>query len=195
MTFLDATAPWAENAAVIAEKRLSRYPLRQGPHGQILGFIHVKTILVDLLAGRVPDVTREVIKLPRASEELLLEVAVRKLQKSGEHMGLVTNTKGEDVGMFTLEDIVEELIGDIRDEFESPPDDLPPRPRAARAHPARPRGHGPRGPRHEDGARPRARGLRASIRARRPTPSAAARRRCPRRSARAWRSPTRAWRA
>ena len=121
VTFLDATAPWPVNAAVIAEKRLSRYPLRDGPRGKILGFIHVKTILVDLLAGRTPEVTREVIKLPRASEDLLLEVAVRKLQKSGEHMGLVTNTRGEDIGMFTLEDIVEELIGDIRDEFEASP--------------------------------------------------------------------------
>ena len=64
VTFLDATAPWPVNAAVIAEKRLSRYPLRDGPKGQILGFIHVKTILVDLLAGRTPDVEREVIKLP-----------------------------------------------------------------------------------------------------------------------------------
>lgn len=120
VTFLDATAPWPVNAAVIAEKRLSRYPLRDGPKGPILGFIHVKTVLVDLLAGRTPDVRREVVKLPRASEELLLEVALRKLQKSGEHMGLVTNAKGDEVGMFTLEDIVEELIGDIHDEFEAP---------------------------------------------------------------------------
>ncbi len=118
VTFLDATRPWAENAAVIAEKRLSRYPLRDGPRGRILGFIHVKTILVDLLLGRPPDVRREVLKLPRVSQEILLEVALRRLQRSGEHMGIVTDAKGEDVGMFTLEDIVEELIGDIHDEFE-----------------------------------------------------------------------------
>jgi mannitol/fructose-specific phosphotransferase system IIA component (Ntr-type) len=57
--------------------------------------------------------------MPRASQDLLLEAALRKLQKSGEHMGIATNDKGEDVGMFTLEDIVEELIGDVRDEFEA----------------------------------------------------------------------------
>lgn len=121
VNFLDASAPWAETSAVIAEKRLSRYPLRDGPKGRILGFVHVKTVLVDLLAGRTPDVRREVHKMPRCSEELLLEVALRKLQKSGAHMGIVTGAKGEDVGMFTLEDVVEELIGDIRDEFEPSP--------------------------------------------------------------------------
>ena len=103
---------------MIAEKRLSRYPLRDGPKGRILGFIHVKTILVDLLLGRVPDVRRETLKLPRVSQDVLLEVALRRLQRSGEHMGIVTDAKGLEVGMFTLEDIVEELIGDIHDEFE-----------------------------------------------------------------------------
>ena len=121
VTFLDATAPWAQNAQVIAEKRLSRYPLREGPRGKILGFVHVKTILVDLLAGRTPDVAREVLQLPRVGRDVLLEVALRRLQKSGAHMGLVTDAKGADVAIFTLEDLVEELIGDITDEFETAP--------------------------------------------------------------------------
>jgi CBS domain containing-hemolysin-like protein len=121
VAFLDATAPWPQNAAVIAEKRLSRYPLREGPRGKILGFIHVKSVLVDLLAGRTPDLSREVLQLPRVARDVLLEVALRRLQKSGAHMGLVTDAKGADVAIFTLEDLVEELIGDITDEFETAP--------------------------------------------------------------------------
>jgi CBS domain containing-hemolysin-like protein len=117
---LDATAPWPVNAAVIAEKRLSRYPLRDGPKGKIVGLVHVKTVLMDLLAGRTPDLKKESLKMPRVAREVLVEVALRRLQRSGEHMGLVTDGKGNDVGMFTLEDIVEELIGDIHDEFEPP---------------------------------------------------------------------------
>ena len=116
---LDATRPWSENAAVIAEKRLSRYPLRDGPNGKFLGLVHAKTILIDLLSGRTPDLRRDALKLPRASQELLLEAALRKLQKSGEHMGIAIDEQGREIGMFTLEDIVEELIGDIRDEFEA----------------------------------------------------------------------------
>lgn len=117
-TCLDASRPWPENAAVIAAKRLSRYPLVDGPKGQVVGLVHVKTILMDLLAGRTPDLRRDRIKMPHASQELLLEAALRKLQKSGEHMGIATDEAGAPVGMFTLEDIVEELIGDIKDEFE-----------------------------------------------------------------------------
>ncbi len=117
-TCLDLSRPWPENAAVIASKRLSRYPLVDGPKGKVIGLVHVKTILMDLLAGRTPDLRREMIKMPRAPQELLLEAALRKLQKSGEHMGIAIAEDGSPVGMFTLEDIVEELIGDIKDEFE-----------------------------------------------------------------------------
>lgn len=117
-TCLDASRPWPENAAVMAQKRLSRYPLVDGPKGKVIGLVHVKTILMDLLSGRTPDLRRDMIKMPRAPQELLLEAALRKLQKSGEHMGIAVNEEGVPVGMFTLEDIVEELIGDIKDEFE-----------------------------------------------------------------------------
>ncbi|MFI5401709.1 MAG: CNNM domain-containing protein, partial [Planctomycetota bacterium] len=115
---LDASKPWPENAAVIAQRRLSRYPLRDGPRGRMIGLVHVKTILIDLLMGRTPDLRRDALKIPRAPQDMLLEAALRRLQKSGEHMGIVVDQKGTEVGMFTLEDIVEELIGDIHDEFE-----------------------------------------------------------------------------
>jgi CBS domain containing-hemolysin-like protein len=120
IAFLDASRPWPENAAVIAEKRLSRYPLRDGPKGRFLGMVHAKTVLMDLLAGRTPDLRKQALKMQRVSADVLVEVALRRLQRSGEHMGLVTDGKGAVVGMFTLEDIVEELIGDIHDEFEPP---------------------------------------------------------------------------
>lgn len=119
VTCLDATRPWPENAVVIAGKRLSRYPLRDGPRGKMIGLVHVKTILLDLLAGRTPDLRRDALKIPRAPQETLLEAALRRLQKSGEHMGIVVDERGNEIGMFTLEDIVEELIGDVRDEFEA----------------------------------------------------------------------------
>jgi PTS system nitrogen regulatory IIA component len=82
--------------------------------------VHAKTVLMDLLAGRTPDLRRQALKMQRVSGDVLVEVALRRLQRSGEHMGLVTDRKGAVVGMFTLEDIVEELIGDIHDEFEPP---------------------------------------------------------------------------
>ncbi len=120
VTFLDATKPWAENAATIAEKRWSRYPLRDGPKGKVLGYVHVKSLLFEMMAGRTPDVRALVLKLPRVSSDLLVEVALRRLQRSGENMGFVTDQAGNDVGMYTLEDIVEEVVGDIHDEFEPP---------------------------------------------------------------------------
>ncbi|MBI4601171.1 MAG: DUF21 domain-containing protein [Planctomycetes bacterium] len=118
ITFLDPSRPWPDNVAVITEKRFSRYPLREGPRGSILGFIHVKTIALDLLAGKTPDLRRENYKLLRISEDVLLEVALHKLQNAGEHMGVVLSSAGAEIGILTFEHIVEELIGDVRDEFE-----------------------------------------------------------------------------
>jgi mannitol/fructose-specific phosphotransferase system IIA component (Ntr-type) len=103
---------------LISQKRLSRFPLREGQHGSIVGFIHIKAIAFDLIAGKTPDLRRESHELLRISEDMLLEVALRKLQNAGEHMGVVLNSAGAEVSVFTLEDIVEELIGDVRDEFE-----------------------------------------------------------------------------
>jgi CBS domain containing-hemolysin-like protein len=119
VAFLDATRPWPDNAAVVLERRLSRYPLRDGPSGPFIGVVHVKQIALELLAGRTPDLRRLRRDLSTFPEDLLLEVVLRKLQRSGEHMGIAVATSGQVRGIFTLEDIVEELIGDIRDEFES----------------------------------------------------------------------------
>jgi CBS domain containing-hemolysin-like protein/mannitol/fructose-specific phosphotransferase system IIA component (Ntr-type) len=113
---LDAGKPWPENAAVIRERRLSRYPVRDG--GRIAGVVHVKGVALDLMDGRIPDLRtnlREVLRIP---EDVLLEAALRRLQGAGEHMGVAVATNGVEKGIFTLEDIVEELIGDVRDEFE-----------------------------------------------------------------------------
>jgi len=118
ITFLNPARPWPENAAVITERRFSRYPLREGPRGSILGFIHVKTIALDLLAGKTPDLRRENYKLLRISEDVLLQVALHKLQNAGEHMAVVLSSANAEVGILTFEHIVEELIGDVRDEFE-----------------------------------------------------------------------------
>ena len=118
VSFLDPSRPWPENAAIITATRLSRFPLREGSRGSVVGFIHVKTIALDLLVRKTPDLRRESRKLLRVPEDMLLEVALRKLQNAGEHMGVVLNPMGTEVSIFTLEDIVEELIGDVRDEFE-----------------------------------------------------------------------------
>jgi CBS domain containing-hemolysin-like protein len=116
VTVLDADRPWAENAAVIRERRLSRYPLREG--ARITGTVHVKSVALDLIEGRVPDLRAHRRDVVRVRDDVLLEAALRRLQAGGEHMGIATGAAGEEKGIFTLEDIVEELIGDVRDEFE-----------------------------------------------------------------------------
>jgi CBS domain containing-hemolysin-like protein/mannitol/fructose-specific phosphotransferase system IIA component (Ntr-type) len=116
VAFLDPGRPWPENAAVIRERRLSRYPLREG--GKVTGMVHVKGIALDLIEGRTPDLGAHRRDVVRVGDDVLVEAALRRLQAAGEHMGIAVGPSGEPKGVFTLEDIVEELVGDIRDEFE-----------------------------------------------------------------------------
>ncbi len=116
VAFLDPARPWVENASLIREKRLSRYPLRE--NGRIIGVAHVKSIALEMMDGLTPDLYRHRHEPLRVPEELVLEAAMRRMQAAGEHLAVSVAASGEDRGIFTLEDIVEELIGDVRDEFE-----------------------------------------------------------------------------
>jgi CBS domain containing-hemolysin-like protein/mannitol/fructose-specific phosphotransferase system IIA component (Ntr-type) len=116
VAFLDPSRPWEENVAVIRARRLSRYPLRE--NGKITGVVHVKAIALEMMDGLAPDLRRGRHEPLRVPEALVLDAALRRMQTAGEHLAISVSATGEDRGIFTLEDVVEELIGDVRDEFE-----------------------------------------------------------------------------
>jgi CBS domain containing-hemolysin-like protein len=87
VTFLDPSRPWTENAAIMMQKRFSRFPLGEGPSRPVLGFVHIKTIAFELLAGKTPDLSRGSRNLLRISEDTLLEVALRKYKTQASTWG------------------------------------------------------------------------------------------------------------
>ncbi|MFD0866323.1 hemolysin family protein, partial [Tessaracoccus lubricantis] len=96
----------------------SRYPVTDGSSDRIVGFIHVRD-LMDVegaaRAGNVRTLAREVLFLP---ETVKILTAMTAMRSRGAHLAVVRDEYGGTAGIVTLEDLFEELIGDITDEYD-----------------------------------------------------------------------------
>ena len=117
--FLDGSLSLEEAAAKIRELPYSRYPVTGKDFDDVIGFVHVRDLLDvrDPNAKTVADVTREGISLPGTSKLL---PSLEMLRKRGIHLAVVIEEYGGTDGIVTLEDMTEELVGDIRDEYDLP---------------------------------------------------------------------------
>jgi putative hemolysin len=124
VVFLDGRKSIAEAAAYVREMPYSRYPVSGRDFDDILGFVHVRDLLDvrDPNAKTVADVTREGISLPGTSKLL---PSLQLLRKRGIHLAVVIDEYGGTDGIVTLEDMTEELVGDIWDEYDLPEDKRP----------------------------------------------------------------------
>ncbi|MFB9833331.1 hemolysin family protein [Actinoallomurus acaciae] len=116
--FLDAATPLCKAAQVAAGSPHSRYPVYRESHDDVVGFVHVRDLLDPQQSGLstpVGDVVRPVLYLP-ASKRVL--AVLSEMRREGHHLAIVVDEYGGTAGIVTLEDLVEELIGDIRDEYD-----------------------------------------------------------------------------
>lgn len=100
---------------------LSRFPLTDGDLDQIVGVVHVKDVLGIAEPRRrdtpLGDIARPVVMVPESLE--LGELLVRLQEASGQ-FAVVLDEYGATAGIITLEDLVEEIVGDISDEYDPP---------------------------------------------------------------------------
>lgn len=117
--FLDAGLPIAKAAAVAAGSSHSRFPVIRGSSDDVVGFVHVRDLFVPPQVARrsprVGDLVRDVALLPATKKVL---PALSELRGHGQHIAVVVDEYGGTAGIVTLEDLIEELIGDIRDEYD-----------------------------------------------------------------------------
>jgi putative hemolysin len=101
------------------DKPHSRYPVMRGSADDIVGFIHVRDLFSPEVNGRslrVGDIARGTLMLPGTREVLS---ALSDMRREGVHLAIVADEYGGTAGIVTLEDLVEELVGDIRDEYDA----------------------------------------------------------------------------
>ena len=112
LVVLEEKASAADVQKAVAKHGFSRYPLVS--QGQVNGYIHVKDILeIENQPGAMPDaIIRPMVSLP---ESMDLEDALASMRKGGAHIARTFDSSGELTGALFLEDIIEELVGEIRD--------------------------------------------------------------------------------
>ncbi len=116
--FLDAELPVTEAIRIARDMPHSRYPVTRGSHDDVVGFIHVRDLFDPEVVGtgvRVGEVIRRVLVLPGTKRVL---PAMSEMRREGSHLAVVVDEYGGTAGIVTLEDLVEELVGDIRDEYD-----------------------------------------------------------------------------
>jgi putative hemolysin len=125
VVFLDTELPLAVAAEVVRAERHSRFPVIDGSHDDVVGFVHLRDLLIRPdpdPAGTVGELAREVKRLP-ASKRLL--PALSEMRREGHHLAVVVDEYGGTAGIVTLEDLIEELVGEITDEFDLALDPVP----------------------------------------------------------------------
>ncbi len=116
--FLDADTPVFKAVKVANAKPHSRYPVFHDSHDDVVGFVHVRDLFDPEIATRsvrVGDIARDVMQLPATKRVLS---ALWEMRREGHHLAIVVDEYGGTAGIATLEDLVEELVGEIRDEYD-----------------------------------------------------------------------------
>jgi len=104
-----------EVEAVCAETGFSRFPV-VGDEGDLVGYLHIKDVLGNEGQGRAQVLEdRWIRSFANVSDTDTLVRSLQVLQSQGAHMARVVNEAGEVLGIATLEDVIEELVGEIRD--------------------------------------------------------------------------------
>lgn len=122
--FMDASLPVAKAIALAIEKAHSRYPVVRGSSDEVIGFIHVRDLLDTTLVSsnaKIAELTRNIMYLPGTKSIL---PALTEMRNQRQHLAIVLDEYGGTDGIVTLEDLVETLIGDIRDEYDNDEADI-----------------------------------------------------------------------
>ena len=119
IVFLSLSRSMAENLEIIGQTTHTRFPLGTIDVDHVAGMIHVKDLFLrrDQLrtSEDLVEIKRDILFVP---ESRPLDALLREFQLSRTHMAIVVDEYGGTAGMITLEDVIEEIVGEIQDEFD-----------------------------------------------------------------------------
>ncbi|MBR2518924.1 MAG: HlyC/CorC family transporter [Selenomonadaceae bacterium] len=119
MVCLYLNKSYEENLETILEEEMTRYPLCDEDKDHIVGFVHMKDLTKFMLQGKKkPSFKRLARKIFFVPESMEVSLLLKTMQKNRSQLAIVVDEYGGTAGMVTIEDIVEEIVGDIQDEFD-----------------------------------------------------------------------------
>ncbi|MBE5775358.1 MAG: HlyC/CorC family transporter [Clostridiales bacterium] len=110
-----------DSDAIIAaalDSHYSRIPIYDGRIDNIIGILHVNHLLRELMDGRKPCIRDLITDVEFVPQSKKLPAVLEQLRQHKNHMAVVTDEYGGTFGIITMEDILEELVGDIWDETD-----------------------------------------------------------------------------
>ncbi|MBM6617087.1 hemolysin family protein [Bacillus suaedaesalsae] len=110
---------------IVSEENYTRYPIFDGDKDNIIGMVNMKEVLTDYVNGKnqkavIEEYVRPVVQV---IESIPIKELFVKMQKERVHMAILIDEYGGTAGLVTIEDILEEIVGEIRDEFDA--DEVP----------------------------------------------------------------------
>ena len=119
MVTIDIEDSYEEILNKIEQEQHTRYPVSQGDKDHIIGYVHVKDLYLQMNRNQkfsIKDILRSVTMVSEAAE---ISSVLKQIQKNRTQIALVIDEYGGTAGLITVEDIIEELVGEIQDEFDN----------------------------------------------------------------------------
>lgn len=119
MVCLYTTNTFEENLEIISTERHTRFPVAAEDKDNLIGFVHATDFYLSALqdeTARLEDMLRPLLTVPESME---ISHVLRLMQKKRSQMAIVIDEYGGTAGLLTMEDILEEIVGDIQDEFDT----------------------------------------------------------------------------
>ncbi len=114
---LDVDDSMEHSLQVAAETKHTRFPLVKGHFDNTVGLIHIKDIF-GILNDKQPDLMSIKRQLKVVPETMPLDVLLKFFQSQHEHLAMVVDEFGDSSGLVFMDNVIEELVGDIHDEFD-----------------------------------------------------------------------------
>ncbi|APH05545.1 hemolysin family protein [Bacillus weihaiensis] len=123
---LSIDAPIQEQLEIIKDEKYTRYPIVDGDKDHIVGIVNIKEIFTDLIhfeSDQPLTIDKYVRPIIQVIESVPIHELLLKMQRERIHMAILIDEYGGTAGLVTVEDILEEIVGEIRDEFDA--DEVP----------------------------------------------------------------------
>lgn len=108
-----------ENLEVIKEGQFTRYPVADEDKDHIIGLVNIKEIFTGHIRKNEESLEEYIRPILHVTEATPIKQVLIQMQKESIHMAIVIDEYGGTAGLLTVEDILEEIVGDIRDEFDT----------------------------------------------------------------------------
>lgn len=110
-----------ENLAIIREEQYTRFPVVNENKDDIIGIINTKQFFLEYYGGSSSDIdiASLIHPIPAVHETTPVKELLHKMQQEGNHIAILVDEYGGTSGMVTIEDVLEQIVGEIRDEFDA----------------------------------------------------------------------------